>query len=1034
MARRTYAGLASIIVIALLIPLAPALAHEPAGTDPVTGQPGLSTQQWAEIEAQAEAARQRMFEETGAWLAPAATPALSSIELSTPTEGSPETAVWNGTLTFNPDNPGAGPHRGSDPCQEPECEEFTLTVPEGSGALYVKTAWDRPDYGLYLYIFDPDDEQHGLDIQDRGPHYDKRPGHSTALPISQTTIADPQSGEWRIRVRAAWGIEIDYSALATVTAEPPIEWEREDPIELSKWATHKVPVNIVLSGFTLTDEQIAEVREHLPDQYHLSVLWWQFEDGGPGDSIENEENNCVPLQNWGRCHYSGTYSEQEREAGGNVPYFLPVRMEYEYHFLEASEEFTRTAFGKMKELTEEAVPYRSSSQVDYLSSYNVWGGRFRGPDRQVVDTSSADMIDALAFEDWLFETRFDWCEFTDLETGEVITGGFISPDPDAYYDPYYDAHGQNLAHMPQGRNEGLTIFFFDTFTPEYADEYFNPNRYHNFTTKDHFVDVDTGAWTGIDYGRVWGGRYRFAFFDLGAAPNYQESTAWPNGAGGGSADPPRGDPPIWDYANNPFFQGRFEERGIARNVTTMLFSRMTSGFLYRPIPRDIYQMTTTNFSDYYSRPPHGTWWTDLELLYDEEIAARWLSSAIPFATFRSGLELDEFEPYLYPSCSDERVGSKSNLTGTVVMAPDPTCVGEEPDPFQQMVEEAKAQGEDVLGAGIPFSQAVSATVARTFWEYNRDQYAPIGDGVYSFININAVFEGAYTWYLPAIVGGVAYDTPHRESWGMLQNANDRFKPVETHDCEQSRPGAPGCDGVPPLPTHTNRRGLTYVVGHEASHALGLLHPHDFLGVSRNEAGEWDYYHYTLSWMPDSTMSPTTYFAAIAPYGVWDQDNLMRGQSGEYIRMAEDAIYNAYLEAGRQGISSIDEAPDVVQRRDRMIFYLERGRSFFAEGDYLQAVYSFKNAYLAADGVTGAEVEPRLLQPGERVLFQTSSQGGPSRDEAVAMCGPLPAAADDDAPLAAPTLPATGGGGLLALLGLLLAVTAARTRRATLRLS
>ena len=43
-----------------------------------------------------------------------------------------------------------------------------------------------------------------------------------------------------------------------------------------------------------------------------------------------------------------------------------------------------------------------------------------------------------------------------------------------------------------------------------------------------------------------------------------------------------------------------------------------------------------------------------------------------------------------------------------------------------------------------------------------------------------VFEKAYTWALPAIVGGIAVGTADGEAWGVMNNVNDRFKSCASH--------------------------------------------------------------------------------------------------------------------------------------------------------------------------------------------------------------------------------------------------------------
>lgn len=188
----------------------------------------------------------------------------------------------------------------------------------------------------------------------------------------------------------------------------------------------------------------------------------------------------------------------------------------------------------------------------------------------MTDPTKTDLVDAYAVEDWIFESRTDprWdCAFTDQE-GTCHDASVIQPNEDAYHDPYYDQDGLNLDRMPQGPNKGSSFFFLDTFTPDYAADYFRPNAYHVYGTDKvidgqvvpksvddggswRITDPDTGEWDGVDYARTWGGRYRFHFVDLGAAPNDFESASW---AGEGvvmSSDYPHGDPPVWQLRRGP---------------------------------------------------------------------------------------------------------------------------------------------------------------------------------------------------------------------------------------------------------------------------------------------------------------------------------------------------------------------------------------------------------------------------------------------------------------------------------------------------
>ena len=53
---------------------------------------------------------------------------------------------------------------------------------------------------------------------------------------------------------------------------------------------------------------------------------------------------------------------------------------------------------------------------------------------------------------------------------------------------------------------------------------------------------------------------------------------------------------------------------------------------------------------------------------------------------------------------------------------------------------------------------------RDFIDANRAGIADEVEGVNTILSINMVFEKAYTWALPAIVGGIAVGTADGEAW------------------------------------------------------------------------------------------------------------------------------------------------------------------------------------------------------------------------------------------------------------------------------
>ena len=207
------------------------------------------------------------------------------------------------------------------------------------------------------------------------------------------------------------------------------------------------------------------------------------------------------------------------------------------------------------------------------------------------------------------------------------------------------------------------------------------------------------------------------------------------------------------------------------------------------------------------------------------------------------------------------------------------------------VEKAKAHG--VLGLG--YDDSVNHEVFRDFVDANRKGIADVVEGVNTIPSINMVFEKAYTWALPAIVGGIAAGTEDGEAWGVLNNVNDRFKSCASHYPAGGEDGEPSSMTDQCLPTQESGTGFSYTIEHEAAHNLGLSHPHDgSYGVDKcpeghPDAGKWKCYWMGLGWMYDISAAPTTYAMAYRPYEVEDQDNLQRGHVAEYLVGSQEAL-------------------------------------------------------------------------------------------------------------------------------------------------
>jgi hypothetical protein len=731
----------------------------------------------------------------------------------------------------------------------------------------------------------------------------------------------------------------------------------------------------------------------MPTEYRSAVLEKQFDDGctNGADSPDKQaiSTSAGTLANWGTSWYCGTDGSN---SGGNVPYFEPLHYRIQYRFLHANSTWTNDLFATMKRYTKIDQPFsltgpvgnRRQTQGQYLAQYDAEDGKAaRGPAHAVSDPTKGDKIDAFKVEDWIFAHRYDAKyrhAFTDLKTGTTHSGAFITPDPHAYYDPFYTAKGKrDLNRMPQGPSTSYTFFALDTFDGPLADKYFRPNAYHFFDVSNHMTDPDLKDASGPDFARAWGGRYRFFMHDLGAGPNgYETADTALTQNYGGSASSPYGDPPIWDYNTRPEWAGKLAPN-TARDASIWLYARFLGGYLYRPVPADVYALADSNWQDCYSNPQcsqQGISYTDLTKIYDEPYVRKNLGAALPGATFNSLAGSKGFVAYRHLGCAANRAvaapdtstadsGDSSQVKP--VLAPDPECVGKKSDPLQELLEYAKARGDEVAG-GVN-DVAANPSVVRAYVEAHRAQLAPQPPGQFTLTNISVVWPGATTWALPALVGGVSFGTPNGEGWGNLNNVNDRVKTTKSTVCAKSKPFAPGCNGVPPISAGS---GFSYTIEHESSHFLGLTHPHDFIVVAPvGTQKTWSYYGTGFAKYADFSMAPTTYAGAFAPYSVLDQDIIQKGHTAEYLRQAQDYLADAYLRDGMAGRT--EPGATTQQKVNRSHYWIDMGSSLFRCGDYLHAEQAMRNASLAAQGVFGPVVEPRQLKPGEKVLFDVKPQ-------------------------------------------------------------
>jgi hypothetical protein len=907
---------------------------------------------------------------------------IATAALAPPAPGKPSTTTFEAVVTRNPDTPAfleAGWTRPDEACSAPVCNEVTVDVPARTTSvdtttLYVRLSWPNQLHYVHLWGIAPDGSVVGKTnvIGD----FDKAVGNELTIPVAAFTVPNPQPGTWRIQARAVFGHRIPVRGLVALSAGPPVAYPRDDVRTLAdRHLTQHLTYNIVFAGREWSKEEVAAFREHLPLEYRQAAYTKERADCGG-----YEDNGLVSTDAWSVCHFTGTTSEG---AAGAKPYFEPVKLTFEHRFLQADERWTRDLFAAMKAATTHDEPFAETSQRNYLPLYDAQQGRAnRGPGAEVSDPAVGDKIDAVTVEDWVFDHRLDQAyarSFTDLETGERVSGSFITPDPAARYDPYYTGKGgRDVGTAPQGPATSFTFFVLDTFTDEaLTRDYFDRDAYHFFDVSRVMIDPDTGRERGPDYARVWGGRYRFFLHDLGAGPNSHEVATSFTGNVAGSAAYPSGDPPIWDYDNDPRWAGKLPER-TARDAVTMLLYRLVAPYIYRPIPADVYLLASNNWNDCYANPqcsPDGISKTDLTKVYRPDYVEQNLAAAIPAATFVSERSFPNLRTFRDLGCARQRAVANPNRLVTagndaVVLAPDPNCVGKPSDPLQEALEAAKARGDDLVGPGVN-DFGVSTHVMRAYIEEHRDELAPQPPGQFTITSVSAVFGGSGIWFLPipGAAGGVAVTTPHGEAWGIFQSLNDFSKPPASTQCELSSPVAPGCGTVPPVSLGTT--GFSYSLQHEAAHFFGLWHPHDSVTVEKDADGKWQKYGYSYRYYGDFSQAPTSYAGAFTPYSVLDQDILQRGHTAEHLRRMQDWLSDAYLLDGAAGLPAPSEATTAKVRESTM--WRDVATGLFECGDYLHAERAMRNADLAAQGVFGPVVAPRPLQPGERVLFAVDGQ-------------------------------------------------------------
>jgi hypothetical protein len=299
--------------------------------------------------------------------------------------------------------------------------------------------------------------------------------------------------------------------------------------------------------------------------------------------------------------------------------------------------------------------------------------------------------------------------------------------------------------------------------------------------------------------------------------------------------------------------------------------------------------------------------------------------------------------------------------------------------------------------------------------------------------IQVVVPGHYAWALP-IAAGIATNRGG-VPWGFLNSVNDVTK-WNGADKDQTL--------VLAHPNVLFNGTFTYTTIHEASHYLGLAHPHDTVGATRNEDGSPRYYD-GFTWTFNTTAAPTTYSHVETTYSILDQESIARGHLSFYLQWAFEALEEAGAQLVADGITTVDQLePEVAQHRRVAVARAAQAQSLFAGFTFVEATFAAQDAWQAAAAYRDAALD---LEPGASELAKGTQLGSDAELEAAgcvtttAVPGPIPEFDPGAAPTAGEVdgaqehgrLPATGGepaplGPLLLAAGLTVAAVTRLARR------
>lgn len=574
------------------------------------------------------------------------------------------------------------------------------------------------------------------------------------------------------------------------------------------------------------------------------------------------------------------------------PFLVPYEYRWKPQVVYAPDAFTTGLFGAMAQ-NSSTGEYSDSRARTYLEKYNADRGIYRGAGNLVTPNAPVRFVDGEATESWI------------AANSSAMLGWTSGPKGGKRANP---------------GTPGYTVYILNTWDSPQALAALRPqHEYHVF--KIDRTDPDTGLFAGIDWARVWGGNYRFMMVDAGAAPNPYESESWANRRRSvlGSA---AYDPPLWEYRSNaprpvtavqladgwtqavtPGQNWDKNQLGLdlGRTVQDAVSYRFEHSFLYEPWPSTgQYYMSNNVWHDKFAEVP---WPSDLTKLFNQQAVLSGLATLVPYFSFTGDTKYE----YLNQGGADF-------------------------DADQAMLQQAKQNGDDVAGA--PFLSMKTLT-GMDYLDARASRFERGGACYTTIPTINVVAEKHYAWALP-IAAGIA---TNRDGvpWGVMNSVNDVFK----------YSGADKDTMLMAVHPPTATGSFTYTAIHEASHFLGLAHPHDTIGATRNADGSPHYWD-GFTWTFDSTKAPTTYAHDELTYGVLDQENIARGHSAYYLKWTNEALGDAGTAFSQKGLTTVGQLSGADQKlRKSAISSMDTARQRFAGFDFIGAAFAAQKAWRAA---------------------------------------------------------------------------------------